>query len=141
MDMKDLPSTASLLSPGIWTDATTKSKFYVDPTDATLLLVRSWTDAERIAYNQSASTRATLKAAIGARVVTLKAAAATSTSFATAETARAAVVTGLPLAQVTPAAVQTELALLHTDLSQIAASLGVALVSIADLADVVSSTL
>jgi hypothetical protein len=123
----------------------TRTRFVLDPSDSTLLLKRDWTPSETATYiaaqTSAANTRAALLAAIGDRVVALHASAATATAFATAETARAAVVAGLPLAQVTIQAIRDELALIHTDLAQISASQGLGQTSIADLAQVVSDTL
>jgi len=145
MILADLPSTATLVSPGVWSDPASRQRFYLDPTDTTLLVARIWTPTELAtwlaAQSTAATARAALLAAIGARVVTLRASAATATAFATSETARATTVTTLPVAQVTPAAIQAELALLHTGLSQISASQGLAQTSIADLAQVVSDIL
>lgn len=145
MNISDIPSTATVVSPGVWSDVMSKQRYYLDPTDATLIVARTWTPAETSAYlaaqTSAASTRAALLAAIGDRVVALHTSAATATSLATAETARAAVVAGLPVAQVTIQAIRDELALIHTDLAQISESQGLGQTSIADLAQVVSDTL
>lgn len=145
MILAEIPTTATLVSPGVWTDAPSHQKFYLDPTDSALVVVRAWTPAElatwTAAQSNAATTRANLLAAIGARVATLHAASTDATTFATAETQRAAAVAVLPLAQVTATAIRDELALLHTDLAQLGSSLSLALTSVADLADVVSNTL
>lgn len=141
----ELPATAVLVSPGVWADAPSRTRFYSDPSDATLLLTRAWTSVEVTTYtdaqNALATSHAALKAVIGGRVAALRTALTASTALATAETDRAALVTGLPLAQVTPAAIQGDLALLHTDMAKAADGLSLALAGIADLADYVSSTL
>lgn len=145
MNITDLPSTAVKVSDGVWTDAFSRTRFVLDPADSTLLLAREWTSKEVNDFNQAQASKqadhAALISAIAARVASLQDAKTATTSFATSETSRAATVGALPLAQVTPQAIRDELALVHTDLSQIATNQALILTSLIDLANVVSGTL
>ena len=145
MMLSDIPPTATLVSPGVWTDAPSRQRYYLDPLDAALVVARSWTPAEVAAWLTAqatdASEHAALVAAIGDRVTALRTAVTTANAFATSETQRAAVVAALPVAQVTTLAVRDELAMLHTDVSKLSAALALSLESVADLALVVSRTL
>lgn len=138
MNMSDLPPTAVPVATGIWVDPVSRSRFYVDPFDATLLLVRSWTDAERVAHNQSEANRAELLAAIRDRVTALRQAATDAGTFQASQTARAAEVAAYPVSAITPAAIQAEISQLHLDFAKVSANQVQTLGSLADLAMVVS---
>lgn len=71
----ELPTTATLVSSGVWTETMSRTRYVLDPADATLLLSRAWTSTELAAYNQVQATQSTnqttLTAALTASVATL----------------------------------------------------------------------
>jgi hypothetical protein len=145
MILADIPATATVVSPGVWTDAVSRQRYYLDPTDASLVVARAWTPAELAtwlaAQNTAATQRANLLAAIAAGVASLRSTAGTADAFITSENARATYVGGQPLANITPQTIRDELAVIHTDLATLATGLKLALSSTADLGVVVSDTL
>lgn len=147
MFVSERPSTATLVSPGVWVDAHARTRYVLDPSDATLLLLRAWTSTESAAYDSvqatNLSSRETLKAAIGERVAALNAAKIAADTLETSETTRAAAVTAS-----TPAAtvayltlVRDEVAALHLLVAQMSGTQSLSLAAVADLATVVSSQL
>lgn len=65
MLVSDIPKTATVVTSGqIWSDAQSQTKYYVDPSDATLCSSRAWTAAEASAYYQSLASQQTNKATL-----------------------------------------------------------------------------
>ncbi len=64
------------VSTGIWSDSSARAKFYLDPTDPSLLVSRAWTDAEVADFNQGEAllntNRETITTALTESVGTLK---------------------------------------------------------------------
>ena len=71
MLVTELPETAVLVAPGEWNDATTQTRYYVDPHDATLVAARDWTPAEIASANQQNATRQTNARTLNSRLATL----------------------------------------------------------------------
>lgn len=138
----ELPTNAVLVSPGVWTDAVSRARYYLDPTDPTLLVSRPWTPAEvrdyDAAQDTAAQATAALKQAIGDRVILLQEEAAAITIFQTGQTTRAAEVAGYPVEVITIAAIQAEMVQMHRDLALVSKGLVQGLTDTADLATVVS---
>ena len=57
MLVSDLPLSAVPVPAGGWTDPTTRTRYFVDPLDPTLLVSRPWNEAEVADYNQHAAVR------------------------------------------------------------------------------------
>jgi hypothetical protein len=122
-----------------------QSRYYTDPTDATLLLSRAWTSTELSTFNQKQVQKVTdeiqLRAAIAARVAVLQGAVTTVTAFQTGETALAATVAAISPTTITNTQVRDQIALLHTDNARVAGDLILALNAISNLAALVATTL
>lgn len=145
MLLSELPSTTTLVSPGVWTDPLSRSRYYVDPTDATLLLTRSWTPKETEDYSAvqdtAAAEAAALLQAIGDRVTLLQGEATVISTFQASQTARADEVALYPVEVITIAAIQAEMVQMHRDMAVLGGGLAQVLTDTADLAIVVSGTL
>jgi hypothetical protein len=77
MMLSELPSTATVVSPGVWSDTLSRHHYVVDPSDATLLLSRDWTAAEQSTFNQAqaalSTNGTTLATSLSASITTLTA--------------------------------------------------------------------
>lgn len=144
MLMSELPASATLVSPGCWSDPVGRSKYYVDPNDSTLLTARSWTVEEINSYVQAQATKIqnakATKEAIASRVDTLRSAVTQADNIAASETTAANTVAAstpaVNLAYIT--AMRDQIAGMHNTISTLAQGLSLAMTSVADLASVVS---
>lgn len=142
MLLSELPPTATLVSPGVWTDPLSHVRYYMDPTDGTLLLTRSWTPKETQDYSTAqdaaAAEAAALLQAIADRVVLLQGEATVISTFQASQTARADEVALYPVEAITIAAIQAEVVQMHRDMAVLGGGLAQVLTDTADLATVVS---
>lgn len=147
MKLTDLPSTAVLVSPGVWNDSVIRTKFYLDPSNPNLLVYRSWTTEEVTAFEDAAREAAdafsALRDAIGDRVSDLRDAGTAAETFTLDMTARAAIIRTVPPddSEGFRTAIRDELALIRDDLAASSARSDLAIKAVADLAMVVSDTL
>lgn len=91
--------------------------------------------------SQQVTSDASLRTAIGQRVQTLRDASTQAASFETSEASLAATIGVMDPTAITMQQVRDQIALLHTDNANVAATVKLALDAIADLATVVSNNL
>lgn len=72
----ELPTAAILVSPGVWIEPATRTRYILDPSDATLLFARAWSVAEVATANATqaslSANRTTLTDSLAASISTLR---------------------------------------------------------------------